>query len=135
MFSEIFINPLLPRALVLGAFAGIALILTISFSRQGPLVFIPYAALALAMAFLMVRHDTFSFGARTIASFSAFVVATLFAYCAAAILGARARERLRRKGRLGDDRSRLSPWGRAWRMGALGLAGLVAAVGIVFVAA
>ena len=134
MISELFLNPLLPRAIVLGVFGGIALILTITYSRRGPLVYISYAAMAVAMALLVARHATLSFSVKTTAAFAAFFVATLLASFAVAVLGERQRERLRREKRLALDSPGLSTWGQLWRLGSVMLAGLVGAMGIVFMA-
>ncbi len=50
MVPELLINPALPRALVLGAFGGVGLVLTVVYSRRGPMIFLPYAALLVALA-------------------------------------------------------------------------------------
>jgi len=134
MFSDFFLNPLFPRAIVLGIFGGIALILTIIYSRRGPHVYISYAAMAVVMALLVARHETLSFGAKSTAAFAAFLVATALASFAVAVQGERHREELRRQKRLAPDSPGLSTWGQVWRLGSVMLAGLAAAIGIVFVA-
>ncbi len=73
-------SPLFLRALVLGALAGVGLILVQLFSTRGPLIFIPYAAMFAALAPLLARYRGESFVARTTAGFVAFVMATLMAY-------------------------------------------------------
>ena len=45
MFPELLVNPALPRALAVGAFGGVGLVLTVVYSRRGPMIFVSYAAL------------------------------------------------------------------------------------------
>ena len=134
MLSDLLLNPLFPRAIVLGIFGGIALILTISYSRRGPLVYLSYAAMAMAMALLVARHAELSFSVKVTASFAAFFMATLLASFAVAVHGGRHREQLRRQGRLAPDSPGLSTWGQLWRLGSVMMAGLVVAMGIAFIA-
>ena len=75
MRSQLFL-----RALVLGALAGVGLILVQVFSTRGPLIFIPYVALFAALAPLLARYRGESFRARTTAGFAAFLTATLMGY-------------------------------------------------------
>src|SRR5690349_19128219 len=73
-------SPLFLRALVLGALAGVGLVLVQVFSTRGPLIFIPYVVMFAALAPLLARHRDEAFVAQTTAGFAAFVTATLVAY-------------------------------------------------------
>ena len=77
---SIFRNPLHLRALVLGALTGAALVLLALFSRRGPLMLVPYAAMFGALAPLLARYRSEAFWTRTGAAFGAFLVATLISY-------------------------------------------------------
>ena len=55
MLPELLVNPALPRALTVGAFGGVGLVLTVVYSRRGPMIFVPYAALLAALAVLLSR--------------------------------------------------------------------------------
>lgn len=73
-------NPAFPRAIVVGVFAGAALSFTIVYSRRGPMIFVPYAALLTALTFLLSRYADLSYASRFIAALSGFVVATAAGY-------------------------------------------------------
>jgi hypothetical protein len=77
---EIAQNPLLQRALVLGALSGVALILVAVFSTRGPLIFLPYAGMFGALAPLLARYRSETFVARAGAGFATFLTATMVAY-------------------------------------------------------
>ena len=137
MVPDLLINPALPRAMVLGAFGGVGLVLTVVYSQRGPMIFVPYTALLAALALLLSRFGDLPYASRLVAAFSGFVIATIPAYVAVGVLGRRQRERLRREGRLFAEP--LPPlvalWGRVWRLGfVLVVAGIVSA-GVAFVAA
>src|SRR2546423_5317296 len=100
MVPELLINPALPRALVLGAFGGVGLVLTVVYSRRGPMIFLPYAALLAALALLLSRFGDLPYASRFVAAFTGFVIATIPAYVAAGVLGQRQREGLPRERRL-----------------------------------
>ncbi len=137
MVPELLINPALPRALVLGAFGGVGLVLTVVYSRRGPMIFLPYAALLVALALLLSRFGDLPYASRFVAAFTGFVIATIPAYVAVGVLGKRQRERLRREGRLfaAPPPPLVALWGRVWRLGlVLVVAGIVSA-GVAFVAA
>jgi ABC-type iron transport system FetAB permease component len=73
-------TPVFSRALVLGALGGIALVLVQVFSTRGPLIFLPYIGLFVALAALVARHRAQRFSARTVASFAAFVLSTAMSW-------------------------------------------------------
>ena len=75
-----FQSPLLLRALVLGALTGAALVLVAVFSTRGPLMFLPYAAMFIALAPLLARYRSQTFLARSGAAFAAFLAATMVSY-------------------------------------------------------
>jgi hypothetical protein len=73
-------NPLVLRALVVGALTGAALVLVAVFSTRGPLIFLPYAAMFFALAPLLARYRSETFLTRTAAAFAAFLAATVVSY-------------------------------------------------------
>ena len=135
--ADLFANPLLPRALVVGAFGGIGLVLTAVYSRRGPLIFAPYAALFAALTVVLARYPDLSYGVRVAAGLAGFLVASAGLYVATGVLADRARRRLGAEGRLPEiaPHHRLSVWGHAWRLGLLVGVGAVASAGLAFVAA
>src|SRR5947208_15575106 len=136
MFPELLVNPALPRALTLGAFGGVGLVLTVVYSRRGPMIFVPYAALLAALAVLLSRFGDLPYASRFVAAFAGFVIATIPAYVAVGVLGNRQRERLRREGRLSaEPPPRFALWGRAWRLGLVLVASGIVSAGVAFVAA
>ena len=135
--TAIVTNPLLPRAIVLGIFGGIALALTPMFTRRGPMILPVYAALLVALAFLAARYATLSYGARALAIFTAYCVASLALYLATVILSDRDRRRSVVQGRLPASALafRLSLFGHAWRLAALAGVGFVLSAAVAFIAA
>src|SRR5437762_13585278 len=130
MVPELLINPALPRALVLGAFGGVGLVLTVDYSRRGPMIFLPYAALLAALALLLSRFGDTPYASRFVAALTLFVIATIPAYVAVGVLGKRQRGRLRREGRLSAEPPPplIALGGRGWRLGLLlVVAGIVSA--------
>jgi hypothetical protein len=71
---------------VLGALGGIALVLVQFISTRGPMIFLPYMALFLALAALSARHRAQPFISRLMATFGAFVLATAVAWLYVAII-------------------------------------------------
>ena len=137
MVPELLTNPALPRALVLGALGDVGVVLTVVYSRRGPMIFLPYAALLATLALLLSRFGDLPYASRFVAAFTGFVIATIPAYAAVGVLGKRQRERLRREGRLFAEPPPplVALWGRVWRLGfVLVLAG-IASAGVAFVAA
>jgi hypothetical protein len=134
MFPELLVNPALLRALAVGAFGGVGLVLTVVYSRRGPMIFVPYAALLAALTLLLSRFGQLPYAPRFAAAFAAFAIATLPVYVAVGVLGRRQRERLRREGRLSAEPPRLSLWGHVWRIGFVIAAGGIVTAGVAFVA-
>jgi hypothetical protein len=136
MSHELLVNPALPRALVIGAFGGVGLVLTVVYSRRGPMIFVPYAALLSALALLLSRYSELAYAARFAAAMSAFATATIPLYVAVGVLAERQRERLRREGRLPSQPStaRFGFWGHVWRIAFLFVVGSIASAGVAFVA-
>jgi len=132
MFPELLVNPALPRALAVGAFGGVGLVLTVVYSRRGPLIFVPYAALLAALTLLLSQFGQLPYAPRFAAAYAAFAMATVPVYVAVGVLGKRQRER-----RLSAEPppGRLSLWGHVWRIG-FGIAvGGILSAGVAFVAA
>src|SRR2546429_9873436 len=77
MFPELLVNPALPRALAVGAFGGVGLVLTVVYSRRGPMIFVPYAALLAALTPLLSRFGQLPYAPRFAAAFAAFPIATV----------------------------------------------------------
>ena len=64
----------------LGLLGGAALITTISLSRRGPLIYLPYAAIILATAFYLRSEHVQGFGTRFAMALGAFMLATVILY-------------------------------------------------------
>ena len=137
MSPELLLNPALPRALTVGAFGGAGLVLTVVYSRRGPMIFVPYGALLAALTLLLSRFSYLPYAPRFAAAFAGFAIATIPVYVAVGVLGKRQRERLRREGRLQaqETTSRMSLWGRVLRIGFVLVAGGIVGAGVEFVAA
>src|SRR2546429_9085801 len=103
MFPELLVNPALPRALAVGAFGGVGLVLTVVYSRRGPMIFVPYAALLAALTLLLSRFGQLPYAPRFAAAFAAFAIATAPVYVAVGILRNSQRGRLRREGRVAGE--------------------------------
>src|SRR5256885_9730098 len=119
MLPELLVNPALPRALAVGAFGGVGLVLTVVYSRRGPMIFVPYAALVAELTLLLSRFEQLPYAPRFAAAFAAFAIATVPVYVAVGVLGKRQRERLRREGRLSTEPppAAVSLWGHVCRIG------------------
>jgi len=137
MLHELLANPAFPRALAVGAFGGVGLVLTVVYSRRGPMIFVPYAALLAALTLLLSRFGQLPYAPRFAAAFAAFAIATVPVYVAVGVLGKRQRERLRREGRLSAEPPprRFSLWDHVWRIGFVIAAGGIVSAGVAFVAA
>jgi hypothetical protein len=135
--TELIVNPAFPRALVVGAFGGVALVLTAIFSRRGPLIFAPYAAFLAALTLLLARYPSLTYSARVAAGLAGFLVASAALYAATGVRADRARRRLVAEGRLPETalHHHLPLWGHAWRLGFLVGVGTVVCAGLAFVAA
>jgi hypothetical protein len=132
---ELFLTPALSRAIVVGAFGGAALVLTAVYSRRGPTILVPYAGLGGAIALLLSRYSTLSYGGRFVAALAGFLVATILLYAAVGVLARRARQQRRRDGKLPAPVSGISAWGRTWRLTAVSALAVIACAGIAYVAA
>ena len=128
MGADLLVHPALSRAIVVGVIGGAGLCLTIVYSRRGPMIFVPYAALLAALTFLLSRYAHLSYTSRFLAALAGFVVATAAAYVAVNIMANRRREELRREGRLPATAPGPSLWQRTWHVGlVVGLWGIVSA--------
>jgi drug/metabolite transporter superfamily protein YnfA len=134
VLAELLSSPALPRALVLGVFGGAGLVLTMIYSRRGPLIYPVYAALLAALALLLARYPSEPFGARFAAAFGGFLVATAMAYVAVSIRGGQEAQRLRREGRQ-MAQGGVTPLGHLWRLGLVLGIGAAVSAGVAFVAA
>src|SRR5436309_12839557 len=103
MFPELLANPALPRALAVGAFGGVGLVLTVVYSRRGPMIFVPYAALLAALTLLLSRFGQLPYAPRFAAAFAAFGIGTVPVYVAVGRCGKRQRESLRCEGCLSGE--------------------------------
>jgi hypothetical protein len=135
--TELIANPAFPRALVVGAFGGVGLVLTAMYSRRGPTVFAPYAAFLAALTLLLARYPGLAYGVRFAAGLGGFLVASAALYVTTGVLADRGRRRLVAEGRLPDTalHYHLPLWGHAWRLGLLVGVGAVVCAGLAFVAA
>ena len=100
--------PLLARAAVLGVIGGVALVLTLVFSRRGPLIFPVYAAILAALALLGARFPALRYPAHFSAVLTGMLVATGLAVVAVLIRGVRERRELIASGR------QIHPGGAPW---------------------
>ena len=93
------IGPALTRALVIGIFGGVGLVLTQAYSRRGPLIFPVYAALLFVLGWSLSRAAGLGFTARTAVALSGLLMSTLMSLAATVVLSARERRRLVASGR------------------------------------
>src|SRR5437660_9530906 len=137
MLHELLANQAFPRALAVAAFGGVGLVLTVVYSRRGPMIFVPYAALLAALTLLLSQFGQLPYAPRFAAAYAAFAIATVPVYVAVGVLGKRQRERLRREGRLSAEPppARFSLWGHARRIGFVIAAGSILSASVAFVAA
>ena len=136
-FAELALNPAFPRALVLGALGGIGLVLTMTYSRRGPLIYPVYAALLASLTLLLARYGHLSFGVRAVDGFAGFFFASILLYVAVGFHARRQRARLIAEGRLPATslRSSVSFLGHTWRLGFLAVVGSVLSAAIAFISA
>jgi hypothetical protein len=118
MLTHDFRNPTLPRALVLGALGGIALVLVSIYSNRGPLIFLPYTALLAALAALVGLREP-SFRTRFVAVLAGFMVASLILYVYVGVFGSSA--------------NTVSVSGHTWRLAFLLAVGALLAAAISYV--
>lgn len=132
--ADLVSNPAFPRALVLGAFGGVGLALTTLYSRRGPLIFAPYAALLAALTVLLARYAALPYAARLAAALGGFVVASAALYVTVVVLAGRARRRLVAENRLPAGALGVPLSGHAWRASLLVVVGIVLSAGVAFLA-
>ena len=125
--AELVTHPAFLRAVVLGAFGGIGLVLTTVYSHRGPLIFPVYAAFLGSLALLLARYSDISFSLRLSAAMAGFVVAAMSHYVAVVIRSNRQRRKL-------GFTQNLPFVGHVWRLSLLFTAGLIASAGVAFVA-
>ena len=135
LLTEVLSNPAVPRALVVGAFGGAGLVLTVVYSRRGPMIYPVYAALLAALTLLLARYPEVAYGGRFGAALAGFAAASAPLYVATGVLAERERRRLRREGRLSARAGGVRLVGHAWRVGFLLAVGAVVSAGVAFVAA
>lgn len=130
--TEVFTHPVFSRAVVLGLFGGVGLVLTTMYSRRGPLIFPVYAAFLAAVAVLLARYADIAFPARLVAAMAAFVVAASIHYVAVAFSANRQRRQLHEQ----QPHMPLTIpfFGHVWRLSVLFTAGLIASAGVAFLA-
>lgn len=125
--SELVTHPAFARAVVLGAFGGIGLILTTVYSRRGPLIYPVYAAILGSLAVLLARYTGVAFPIRLSAAMAGFMVAGALHYVAVSILANRERRRL-------GFTENITFLGHLWRLSFLFAVGFIASAGVAFVA-
>jgi hypothetical protein len=91
--------PLLSRALVVGVFGGAGLVLTLIYSRRGPLIYPVYAAILAGLALVSGRFGTLTYTARFAATLGGMLLATAMLLVAVLVVGARQRREIRESGR------------------------------------
>lgn len=123
---ELLANPALPRALVVGCFGGVGLVLTTVYSHRGPLIYPVYAALLSGLAFVLARYPDLTFPARFVAALAGYALASAALYVA--VLRQANQER-RAKG----FTTGVSVLGHTWRIAMLAAIGAAASVGVAFV--
>lgn len=133
--AELLANSAFPRALVVGAFGGAGLALSMLYSRRGPLIYPVYAATLAARTLLLPRYPSVSHPARFAVALAGFVVASVVVYIAVGIRAGQERERLWREGRLPATGGGIPVLGHVWRLGFLLAVGAVVSAGVAFVAA
>ena len=123
------------RAATIGAFGAVGLVLTVTYSRRGPLISPVYAAILAALALSLARYPTLTYSQRLIACLFGFAVASTGLYLAVVIVSDRERRRLVHVGRLPayEPTHGLLLAGHVWRIGLLLGIGLVVSAGVAFV--
>lgn len=133
--TELLANPVVPRALIVGAFGGVGLVLTVVYSRRGPAIYPVYAALLVALTVVLSRYPAVPYPGRFGAALAGFVAASVPLYVATGLLAARARRRLQAEGRLSADVRGVPLVGHAWRAALLLAIGVAASAGLAIVSA
>ena len=115
ILAELLSKPAMPRALVVGAFGGTGLVLTVVYSRRGPMTYSVYAAVLAALALLSARYPAVRYPGRFGAALAGFAAASAPLYVAVGVLAARERRRRQSEGRLPASAARVPLVGHAWR--------------------
>lgn len=137
LLVELLSTEAFPRAIVVGVFGGAGLVLTHLYSRRGPLVYAPYAALVVMLTWLLARYPAVPYVGRFAAALGGFLTGSMLLYVAAGITADRQRRRLVREGRLPPSALQFSTgvFGHAWRLGFLVAIGSVVSAGVAYVSA
>jgi hypothetical protein len=91
--------PLVSRSVVVGILGGAGLVLTMIYSRRGPMMYPVYAAILFALAMVSARFGDLPFATRLSGILSGMVVSTGIAFVTVLVRAARTRQRLRDTGR------------------------------------
>src|SRR6266545_3056638 len=108
MFDTASWFPLVSRTFVVGVFGGAGLVLTLSYSRRGPLIYPVYAAILLSIALVSARFRDLPYAAHLTGALTGMFVATAMTLVAVLIRGERERQRIRESGR------QMVPGGAPW---------------------
>jgi hypothetical protein len=125
--SDLFINDVFPRALVVGLFGGVGLALTARASRYGPAILPVYAAILCVLGFLLSRYSDMRFAVLFTAAFVGYLVASLVLYLEVNHDANAARRRA-------GIKARVPLMGHAWRLGLVVGSGAVVGLAVAFVA-
>lgn len=120
-YASVLLNPLFPRAVVIGGFGAVGLALTVIYSRRGPLILPVYAAVLGALALPLARYAELPYATRVIAALAGFGVASAGLYVASYRMAELNRRQLVAEDRLPESAlsARISVAGHAWRIGFL----------------
>jgi hypothetical protein len=121
---------------VVGLFGGMGLVATELWSRRGPRIFIPYAALLFVLGLVLTRYAGEPFSTRFVGAMAGFLIASVPLYYTVGRMAALQRVMLVRKGRLPPEALywRLSVAGHVWRLGVLVVIGAALSAGVAYVA-
>jgi hypothetical protein len=125
--SDLFINDVFPRALVIGLFGRVGLALTARASRYGPAILPVYAAVVVVLGLLLARYSEMRFAVLFTAAFASYVVASLMLYVT---VNQNANAARRRAGR----NVRVPLLGHAWRLSLIVGSGAFVGLAVAFVA-
>ena len=134
MLIDVLWTPAVSRALVVGLFGGVGLVLTVVYSRRGPMIYPVYAAFLVALAAVISRYAVLPFAARFTAAMAGFVVASALLFAASMFRARVSRQRLRAEGRLPPGSGGPSVLGHAGPVVFLLVVGVVVSAGVAFVA-
>ena len=83
------------RACILGLFGGAALVLTHTYSRRGPMLYLVYAGILAATVLMLAQSSPSAYRLRFLAVLLAVSIATCMSLIRVLIVGARQRRRMR----------------------------------------